>query len=191
VSCRAAATAAWSVPAPSAVARRALSSQAIRDKFLTYFEERGHVRVPSSSLVPVGDPSLLFTNAGADPAPHGRCGRILRAELLTSRPPGCPTGMVQFKDYFLGEPAPYDAAVTVQRCMRAGGRQPAVDILHERDKVLIRHARIRVTAAVQASTMTWTTWALRRGTTHSLKCSATFRSDGTLRSRPSSTAGTF
>ena len=55
--------------------------------------------------------------------------------------------MVQFKDYFLGEPAPYDAAVTVQRCMRAGGRQPAVDILHDRGNVLIRHARTRVTAA--------------------------------------------
>ena len=134
--CRAAATAAWSGPPPSAVARRALSSQAIRDKFLTYFEERGHVRVPSSSLVPVGDPSLLFTNAGAAPAPApARTG----CSALTGRPrrpPGRPTGMVQFKDYFLGEPAPYDAAVTVQRCMRAGGRPPAAAKLHDRGTTL-------------------------------------------------------
>ncbi|MBI3974932.1 MAG: alanine--tRNA ligase [Armatimonadetes bacterium] len=62
--------------------------------FLSFFAERGHVIVPSSSLVPAGDPTLLFTNAG----------------------------MVQFKDVFLGrERRPYDRAVTVQKCMRVSG----------------------------------------------------------------------
>src|SRR4030067_3808192 len=63
--------------------------------FLDYFQERGHTVVPSSSLVPTNDPTLLFTNAG----------------------------MVQFKDTFLGlEPRPYARAVSSQRCVRAGGK---------------------------------------------------------------------
>jgi alanyl-tRNA synthetase len=67
----------------------------IREAFLRYFEEQGHTRVPSSSLVPAGDPTLLFTNAG----------------------------MVQFKDVFLGlEQRPYRRAVTVQKCMRVSGK---------------------------------------------------------------------
>ena len=71
------------------------SSADIREKFLRFFEERGHRRVPSSPLVPAGDPTLLFTNSG----------------------------MVQFKDVFLGfDRRPYDRAVTAQRCLRVSGK---------------------------------------------------------------------
>jgi alanyl-tRNA synthetase len=67
----------------------------IREKFLRFFEENGHRRVASSSLVPAGDPTLLFTNAG----------------------------MNQFKDVFLGrEPRDYSRATTSQKCVRAGGK---------------------------------------------------------------------
>ncbi len=71
------------------------SSAGIRKAFLDYFSEHGHEVVASSSLVPAGDPTLLFTNAG----------------------------MVQFKDVFLGrEKRPYARAVSSQRCVRAGGK---------------------------------------------------------------------
>lgn len=67
----------------------------LRQLFLDYFRERGHEVVPSSSLVPGNDPTLLFTNSG----------------------------MVQFKDVFLGlDKRPYHRAVTAQRCVRAGGK---------------------------------------------------------------------
>ena len=67
----------------------------IREKFLRFFEEKGHRRVHSSSLVPHNDPTLLFTNAG----------------------------MNQFKDVFLGlEKRDYARATTSQKCVRAGGK---------------------------------------------------------------------
>lgn len=71
------------------------SSNDIRNLFLEYFREKGHEIVPSSSLVPNNDPTLLFTNAG----------------------------MVQFKDVFLGkEERSYKRAASSQRCVRAGGK---------------------------------------------------------------------
>jgi alanyl-tRNA synthetase len=67
----------------------------IRRQFLDYFAARGHTVVPSASLVPANDPTLLFTNSG----------------------------MVQFKDVFLGkEEPPHLRVVDVQRCLRAGGK---------------------------------------------------------------------
>jgi len=67
----------------------------IRETFLRFFESKGHRRVRSSSLVPHGDPTLLFTNAG----------------------------MNQFKDVFLGlEKRDYTRATTAQKCVRAGGK---------------------------------------------------------------------
>ena len=72
-----------------------LSSQHIRTQFLKFFEEKNHSIVPSSSLVPHEDPTLLFTNAG----------------------------MNQFKDIFLGhEKRPYTKAASSQKCVRAGGK---------------------------------------------------------------------
>jgi alanyl-tRNA synthetase len=77
-----------------------MSSAAIRQAFLDYFKSHQHEIVPSSSLVPAQDPSLLFINAG----------------------------MVQFKNTFLGlEPRPYSRAVSVQRCVRAGGKHNDLD----------------------------------------------------------------
>jgi len=72
-----------------------MNANEIRSQFLEYFKARGHTIVPSSSLVPANDPTLLFVNSG----------------------------MVQFKDVFLGvEKRPYVRATSVQRCLRAGGK---------------------------------------------------------------------
>ena len=72
-----------------------ISSAELRTRFLEYFRSQGHEIVPSSSLVPANDPTLLFTNAG----------------------------MVQFKEVFLGlEQRPYARAASSQRCVRAGGK---------------------------------------------------------------------
>jgi alanyl-tRNA synthetase len=72
-----------------------LTTNQIREQFLEYFESKNHRRVASSSLVPAGDPTLLFTNAG----------------------------MNQFKDVFLGrEQRDYARATTSQKCVRAGGK---------------------------------------------------------------------
>ena len=71
------------------------TSEEIRDEFLRYFEEKGHEIVPSASLVPEGDSTLLFTNAGMNP----------------------------FKDVFLGTGTrPYDRAVDTQKCLRVSGK---------------------------------------------------------------------
>jgi alanyl-tRNA synthetase len=74
---------------------KSMTTSEIRASFLEFFRKNGHAVLPSSSLVPVNDPSLLFTNAG----------------------------MVQFKDLFLGkEVRDYVRAATAQRCVRAGGK---------------------------------------------------------------------
>ena len=72
-----------------------MSAADVRSAFLEFFRGQSHIIVPSSSLVPANDPTLLFTNAG----------------------------MVQFKDVFLGkEQRDYLRAATAQRCLRAGGK---------------------------------------------------------------------
>ncbi|HQH26755.1 MAG TPA: alanine--tRNA ligase, partial [Oligoflexia bacterium] len=72
-----------------------MKTSEIREAFLKYFEGKGHARIESSSLIPAGDPTLLFTNAG----------------------------MVQFKDTFLGlEKRSYSRATTCQKCLRISGK---------------------------------------------------------------------
>src|SRR3954467_10655806 len=72
-----------------------MKSSEIRSSFLEYFRSKGHTIVPSSSLVPANDPTLLFVNSG----------------------------LVQFKDVFLGkDKRAYSRATTAQRSLRAGGK---------------------------------------------------------------------
>jgi alanyl-tRNA synthetase len=83
------------MPALARTSPHAMKAAEIREKFLKFFESKGHTIVRSSSLVPGNDPTLLFTNSG----------------------------MVQFKDVFLGtESRPYSRATTSQRSVRAGGK---------------------------------------------------------------------
>ncbi|GEA19079.1 alanine--tRNA ligase [Moorella sp. E306M] len=77
-----------------------MTGNELREKFLSFFAGKGHTIVHSSSLVPVNDPTLLFTNAG----------------------------MVQFKDVFLGlDRRPFKRATTAQKCVRAGGKHNDLD----------------------------------------------------------------
>ena len=79
----------------STVGIQTVRSPEIRQSFIDFFESRGHQHVPSAPLVPQGDATLLFTNAG----------------------------MVQFKDWFLGvEKPPFKRAVTSQKCLRVSGK---------------------------------------------------------------------
>src|SRR3546814_8912294 len=79
---------------------KTLTTSYIRRDFLEFFAARGHAIVPSASLVPGNDPTLLFTNSG----------------------------MVQFKDVFLdAEKRSYVRAADVQRCLRAGGKHNDLD----------------------------------------------------------------
>ncbi|MED7787796.1 alanine--tRNA ligase [Francisella sp. 19X1-34] len=77
-----------------------ITTKELRNKFINYFKAKKHSHQPSSSLIPFGDETLLFTNAG----------------------------MVQFKDVFLGaEKKDFSRAVTVQKCLRAGGKHNDLD----------------------------------------------------------------
>jgi alanyl-tRNA synthetase len=79
---------------------RKMTGAEIRQSFIDFFKSKGHTFVPSSSLVPGGDQTLLFTNAG----------------------------MVQFKDVFLGtDTRPYTRAVNSQKCMRVAGKHNDLD----------------------------------------------------------------
>ncbi|MEM6617508.1 MAG: alanine--tRNA ligase-related protein, partial [Pseudomonadota bacterium] len=76
------------------------SATEIRAAFLDFFVKNGHEELPSSSLVPINDPTLMFTNAG----------------------------MVQFKNVFTGlEKKDFSRAVTSQKCVRAGGKHNDLD----------------------------------------------------------------
>jgi alanyl-tRNA synthetase len=80
--------------------RKSFTGAEVRQSFIDFFIEKGHTFVPSSSLVPGGDATLLFTNAG----------------------------MVQFKDVFLGtDQRPYTRAVNSQKCMRVAGKHNDLD----------------------------------------------------------------
>ncbi len=80
-----------------------MNTAQIRDHYLKFFAERGHRVLPSASLVPVGDPSVLLTSAG----------------------------MQQFKQYFSGErPSPYSRIATVQKCFRTTDLDEVGDLSH-------------------------------------------------------------
>src|SRR5438093_8687376 len=88
------------MPSTKVATPKPMRGSEIRASFLRFFESKGHTILPSSSLVPQGDPTLLFSNAG----------------------------MNQFKDTFLGSEArPYVRATTAQKCVRAGGKHNDLD----------------------------------------------------------------
>src|SRR5438093_1915312 len=83
--------------------RQVLNSDQVRERFTNFFVQRGHVRQSSATLVPVGDPTLLFTSAG----------------------------MVQFKPYFMGKAQPPASRLTsVQRCFRTSDVESVGDVSH-------------------------------------------------------------
>src|SRR5512143_1045648 len=87
-------------PIRPAKPRRVLTSAEIRDQFLQFMKDRGHTIVPSMPLIPAGDNTLLFTNSG----------------------------MVQFKDVFLGlGTRPYTRVADSQKCMRVAGKHNDLD----------------------------------------------------------------
>lgn len=91
---------AWFRPAPRLRATGMKTTTEIRSDFLEFFRSKAHTIVPSAPLVPANDPTLLFTNSG----------------------------MVQFKNVFLGSEKPgYVRAADVQRCLRAGGKHNDLD----------------------------------------------------------------
>ena len=73
----------------------------IRQSFLDFFQDQGHAVVPSASLLPANDPSLLFVNAG----------------------------MVPFKSYFLKGGSPFPSAASAQKCVRAGGKHNDLEMV--------------------------------------------------------------
>ena len=95
-----------------------MTTAEIREQFLKFFEEQGHSRRQSSSLVPEDDPTLLFTNAG----------------------------MVQFKRVFLGqEEVSFRRAVTSQKCVRAGGKHNDLEEVGRTTPVSYTHLRAHET----------------------------------------------
>lgn len=84
-----------------------MESKIIREEYLKFFESKGHKIVKSSSLIPLEDPTLLFTNAG----------------------------MVQFKKFWATDiPLPYSRATTCQKCLRAGGKDSDLEKIGESGK---------------------------------------------------------
>ena len=78
-----------------------MNSSEVRKTFLDFFVEKGHKKVESSGLVPINDPTLMFSNSG----------------------------MNQFKDVFLGtEKINFDTATSSQKCVRAGGKHNDLDL---------------------------------------------------------------
>lgn len=75
------------------------TTKLLKERFIRFFEKHGHTHLPSSSVIPRNDPTLLFTNSG----------------------------MVQFKGIFMGEHAKYKRVCTSQRCIRAGGKHNDLD----------------------------------------------------------------
>ena len=103
---------------------KSLTSAEIRQMFLDYFAERSHAIVPSASLVPQDDPTLLFTNAG----------------------------MNQFKDVFLGTGSrPYSRAADTQKCMRVSGKHNDLDDVG-RDTRTTRSSRCWATGPLAITT---------------------------------------